>query len=50
MPSQPMAVTVVESTKTSLAVAWRTTPPTQGLAGTITGYCLYMDNGFNEDF
>jgi len=41
---------VVEQTKTSIAVSWSKSSPTQGLAGSITGYKLWMDNGFNENF
>jgi len=50
VPDKPDAPTFVASTKTSLHVEWAEVAVTQGTAGLITGYYLYMDNGFNEDF
>lgn len=50
VPLAPSSVQVVEQTKTTIAVIWSAVAPTQGLAGTITGYTLFMDNGFNENY
>jgi len=50
VPSKSSAPILVGHTQTSITVEWEVTPDTQGEAGKITGYYLYMDNGFNEDF
>lgn len=49
-PGVSAAPQLIEHTETSIKVSWAETADTQLPAGIITGYQLYMDNGYNEDF
>jgi len=49
-PGAAAAPQLTDHTETSITVSWAQSVDTQLPAGVITGYKLYMDNGYNEDF
>ena len=50
VPDQPSPVVLVDHSYKSLIVHWGQSANKQGSVGVITGYLLYMDNGFHEDY
>ena len=49
-PSKPTAVALLDHSYSTISVSWSKSANTQGTLGVITGYHLYMDNGYHEDF
>ena len=49
-PSQPTAVALLDHSFNTISVSWSKSDNTQGTLGVITGYHLYMDNGYHEDY
>jgi len=50
VPAQAGQPVMVSHSKTQIEVEWPDVADEQGMAGMISGYYLWMDNGFNENF
>ena len=50
IPLAPAAPSLVLHSQNYITVEWAETSDQQGAAGKISGYYLYMDNGFHENF
>ena len=50
MPAQAGQPVMVSHSKTQIEVEWPDVADEQGMVGMISGYYLWMDNGFNENF